>query len=505
MKKPRLIDYIFPVTSSIFVIVVSIFIYYFARGYRFNLTEREIEKTGVITVKSKPSSANLYINDDSVGRTPKSRTLDTGLHTISVWKEGYREWTKDVEIFEEKSTPLYPFLILEEIKKTSIWETDLPIVEQWEDQEKNSFIFLQQNSNEEYSLWTYRVNSPIWDLNPNPMEVITLDQQPESILISPNGELALLTLDDEETQTYLLELQKTNTQESLSPLSVSDLSNYKISWAKDNRHIVFESDVDIISIDTTTNTKYLLTKKEDDKKYIWGTDQEGFFYTLERLDTQEDSTYIYTLQQAELDGSDKRNTIDKIYLQKDSDEYIKHYQEGDSEYEPFTNSPESTQTMGEILSFEVKQDANGLYIKTDLCAYWYNIETEKYRMVTPHSADLIEFSKDSTKLLFGNGGNVYVFTIEKEEGDHTESLGSSKIPTLLTKDISNLHWLPNSTHISYAKSNQILISEKDGGNEEEIIPTENILLNTITNSLEYIVTLEKTEDNKYTINQYQIN
>ena len=36
---------------------------------------------------------------------------------------------------------------------------------------------------------------------------------------------------------------------------------------------------------------------------------------------------------------------------------------GSGKYLPFTNSPESTKTVGEIKDFIVNQDAKGIYIK----------------------------------------------------------------------------------------------------------------------------------------------
>jgi len=73
-------------------------------------------------VQTEPSSADLYINGDDVGKTPKSRTLDIGINSISIKKEGYRDWNKQVEIVEEKSTLLFPLLILEQMIPLSVWE-----------------------------------------------------------------------------------------------------------------------------------------------------------------------------------------------------------------------------------------------------------------------------------------------------------------------------------------------------------------------------------------------
>ena len=61
-------------------------------------------------------------------------------------------------------------------------------------------------------------------------------------------------------------------------------------------------------------------------------------------------------------------------------------------------------------------------------------------------------------------------------------------------------------HIVYTEDEKLFISEEDGENKQEIVSTENILLYSIKNSREYIVTLEIVDDEltPLTINQYKI-
>lgn len=488
--------------STIFIIGGSFLIYYFSKGYRIDISKKDIKKTGVIIVETEPSFANLYINSNSIGRTPRSRTLDIGTHKISIWKDGYREWNKDVEILEEKSTPIFPFLILEELPKSTLWESKGTIEKYWISKYKDYFVFLQKDSDTTYSLWHYRINTTLWSLNQNPIQILPLETNNIEIQISPNGLLALLTVNEEpEKKTYLLELQKPTTLENLTPLEISDLNNYTITWAKDNRYLVLESSEDIISLDTVRNIRYLLTKKSANQEYIWTTDEESFFYTIEALHKEEDSTYTYALKQIKLDGSNPAYTIEKIYFQKDS-KYIEYYRNNGTEYPEFSNSPQSTQTTGQITYFEVNQTAKGVYIKTDTSTYWYDMLKNKYRMISPYPAELIQFSPDSRKLLLANGESLYVFTFDKEEADHTETIGSKKIDNLMKDQVSNINWLSNSSYVYFFKDNTLHISEKDGENDQQVLNMENILLYSIKTSREHIITLEQNE--KFSINQYKI-
>ena len=46
--------------STIFIIGGSFLIYYFSKGYRIDISKKDIKKTGVIIVETEPSFANLY-------------------------------------------------------------------------------------------------------------------------------------------------------------------------------------------------------------------------------------------------------------------------------------------------------------------------------------------------------------------------------------------------------------------------------------------------------------
>jgi hypothetical protein len=503
-KELKIRGFAISILSTLFILSGSLIIYYFSKGYRLNISGREIKKTGVLTVQTEPSAADLYINDNSVGRTPRSRTLDVGIHTISIWKDGYREWRKEVEVLEEKSTPIYPFLILENIKKTTVWQATGIIEKYWSNETKDTFVFLQKDSEESFSVWTYRINTSLWNLTPNPIEVLQINTDQIELTISPSGQVAIAQINLESgNNIYLVELLKNNNLSLLNPLDISDFSNYQITWAKDNRYLLLESNEDIISYDTSRGIRYLLLKKSIGNEYIWSTDEEGFFYIIEPLHTEEDQTYIYGLKQSKLDGTNAKYTIEKAFFQKE-EKYIQHYRENGMDYPEFSNSPESTQSIGRILDFEVNQTSKGVYIKTETSSYWYDIQKNKYQMISPFSTDIVGFSPDSKKILFLNGDSIFVFTLDKEEADHTEKIGSKKVEGLVKDNVSNLQWLSNSYYIAYKMNNYLFISEKDGGNPQSILSLENVLLQSIKSSREHIVTLEKNEDGTFSINLYKI-
>lgn len=271
-----------------------------------------------------------------------------------------------------------------------------------------------------------------------------------------------------------------------------------------------ESSESILSLDTVNLDPQddepfsTLIEKEPDTNYIWTTDEEGFFYILEELHSPEDQTYIYALKQVQADGTNPKYTIERAFFQRNRD-FIDHYRENGDRYPEFTNSPQSTQSIGEITSFKVNQESNGVYISTDISTYWYDISRNRYRLICAYPADFISFSPNSKRVLFSNGNNFYVFTLEKEEGDHTEKIGTEKVAGIRKDDVDNIHWLSNSTHLYYTMDDFLYISERDGGNRFDILEIDNVILHNIKDNREHIVTLEiGQEDVPLLINQYKI-
>jgi Tol biopolymer transport system component len=126
-------------------------------------------------------------------------------------------------------------------------------------------------------------------------------------------------------------------------------------------------------------------------------------------------------------------------------------------------------------------------------------------MICTHPAELISFSPDSRKVLFVNNNNYYIFTLKKEEADHTEEIGTKKVKNITKEDTSQISWLSNSTYLYYVKDNKLQISEKDGENQMELLDMKSTLLHTIMQNREYIITLENDPEKiAVVINQYRL-
>lgn len=509
------------ILASIFVYAGAIGIYFYANGWRFGGTTQLFIKTGVLTVESDPFLANLYIDGKEKGRTPKSVSLPIGTHDVSLYKSGYVEWRKSIEIKEQKSTPIYPWLIKKDIKeKQQFLLQGKKYINSWmSEHDTHSYFlvneYLPESLNYRYTLYRFDTDTAFWDMGSNPRIVLSFDTPVEPVVelnLSPSGILGVLTIvSQESTKSYLFDSSRNSTLDTLSELNISVFSSYTMSWSKNNQYLMFESKEDLISFDITKQTRYLLIKKLPDTEYIWSTDDQGYFYRLQQNpDYQSDTVYGYILTQQQMDGSAPKDILTDLYFQKDTN-YIFPYRQdtGSGKYTPFTNSPESTKSVGKILSFTVNQSSKGIFLKTETSSYWFNTIDKKYYLISPYSSDLVQFAQDNYKLLFKNEKGYSVFTFYKEEGDHTVQIGSKDIKGL-ESGASEVNWIANSLNLWYIKDNSMYVSDIDGENAVKIFDNiDKNMYQTITQSQENIVTLNVGEQQEtglrdITINTYEI-
>ncbi len=84
----------------------------FAKGYRLSLPTKGLQRTGMISAKSYPEGAKVFVNGELTTVTNNPLTsLSPGRYNIKMVKEGYANWEKDVSVLEEMVTDVDALLI----------------------------------------------------------------------------------------------------------------------------------------------------------------------------------------------------------------------------------------------------------------------------------------------------------------------------------------------------------------------------------------------------------
>jgi len=87
---------LFALFTAVLVIIIA-----YARGYRFNLSEKKIIPSGILAIKSSPESAKVYLNGKLKGITNLNLTLPPGKYSVKISKQGYTTWQKKVNLKKE--------------------------------------------------------------------------------------------------------------------------------------------------------------------------------------------------------------------------------------------------------------------------------------------------------------------------------------------------------------------------------------------------------------------
>jgi hypothetical protein len=78
----------------------------FAKGYRPDLQNRQIQGTGLVSVTSYPKAARVTINDKLTTVTDDKLYLTPGTYNIKIEKDGFHPWTKSTPIKQELVTSI---------------------------------------------------------------------------------------------------------------------------------------------------------------------------------------------------------------------------------------------------------------------------------------------------------------------------------------------------------------------------------------------------------------
>ncbi|MCH7541762.1 PEGA domain-containing protein [Patescibacteria group bacterium] len=88
-----------------FIIIVSALtagIIFYARGYRPDFENGSIKPTGVVSIKSQPDGAVVFIDGEEKGTTNIDiPNLQPGKYAVKIVKEGFSSWERTVEVKKE--------------------------------------------------------------------------------------------------------------------------------------------------------------------------------------------------------------------------------------------------------------------------------------------------------------------------------------------------------------------------------------------------------------------
>lgn len=96
-------QFIIPLVILIFLLVGTVLVVTYGRGYRlgFDGGKPELSGTGLLVATSNPNGASVFINGHLTTATDSTLNLSPGDYTVRIVKEGYFPWEKKLKIQKE--------------------------------------------------------------------------------------------------------------------------------------------------------------------------------------------------------------------------------------------------------------------------------------------------------------------------------------------------------------------------------------------------------------------
>lgn len=269
---------VFTVLTILVILSVSAVIIAYGRGYRFDTEKKEIGSTGLISLTSDPTGAIITIDGKKVGATNTTVTIKPGWYTVTITKEGYQPWEKNMKVQGEVVASAHAVLFPTNPSLSAITTSGVTAPALSPDGGKLAFIIPQDISAtagadiaDRAGIWVLDLVDKPLTLNRDAKQVIkstALSTNEASLSWSPDGKQLLVeypkstisylleadTLNayakpmyDKKTLTATWELQtKTKEQEKLQTLSpdlvqVATTSMHIISFSPDEQKFLYEA------------------------------------------------------------------------------------------------------------------------------------------------------------------------------------------------------------------------------------------------------------------------
>lgn len=111
--------------ATVLIIGGTVVLVAMARGYSYDFKTNRFIVNGLVIFDSQPRGASIFVNSkQSRRKTPYRTTLESGVYSFEVSRDGYRPWRKDMEIIASQVTwAQYIVLFPNEIKSSKLYKT----------------------------------------------------------------------------------------------------------------------------------------------------------------------------------------------------------------------------------------------------------------------------------------------------------------------------------------------------------------------------------------------
>jgi hypothetical protein len=415
----------------------------YSQGYRFDQYKKIFIHSGSITVKSTPSSVNVFLNGenkpssalDIINNSITINGLRPGNYDVRVSADGYGDWEKNVEVHSGVSTEFWNVFLPP--LNTSPVELSSDGAEKFFPSPFGKNIAYFKKNGDNLEVWSIAVknNSPALvysnayvDFSHDPHDNIEWNSK-EQLMIVPvtqDGKDRFLVLDSEKQQDPIFLSQE-----------VSNLSGIeKVRWDPGNQSEI-----------------YFLAKSDGDSKTN--------LYRI-ALGTNEPETVIEGVKAYDLSSS-------AIYFFRQNDILYKTDLDGKNEkqiiFSPINFSDDEAKIR--LIAYDddrqaIISDSGELYVHNN-----GGDKGESLRKISDNDKGA-QFSNDGKKLLYWGNNDINVLFLRKWDVQPRREENEVQQIIRFSSQVSNVLWYRDYEHIFFSTQNAVKIIELDSRDHRTI-------------------------------------
>jgi len=217
LQKSRLI---LALLSFATIIIGTIAIIQYAKGYRPNLKEKNIQGTGLLVANSFPEGAQVFINNKLTTATDDTLNLTPGEYQVEIRKDGFTSWTKRLKLESElvTQTDATLFSSVPTLKPLSFSGAHNPTPSP--DGQKIAFLVDNAANPAQNGLWLLDISGPNFNIirhrEPRQISPQLAPIANTHLTFSPDNSLILLHAPE---ANYLLEANRFNNPDNLKDVT----------------------------------------------------------------------------------------------------------------------------------------------------------------------------------------------------------------------------------------------------------------------------------------------
>jgi len=279
MANKNLSNTLLSIVTVILIVGISLSVILYGRGYRLDFNNKSLGTTGLIAATSDPTGAQLFIDGKPKGATNTNLNVQPGWYTVTVVKNGYQPWEKQVRVQGEVLTRVDAMLFSSNPSLFALTSSGVMNPTLSPDGTKLAYDVPETPEASQAAQLVSRAGIWVLDLLDKPLGMnrdarqivkrVQLDTDGALLSWSPDSKQLILTTKNNEA--YLLESDRLNE----TPKFISDMPTLMNEWqelkaAKDKEKLLSLSPD---AMNVATSSMKILAFSPDETKILYEASQ----------------------------------------------------------------------------------------------------------------------------------------------------------------------------------------------------------------------------------------